>query len=178
MTRTKSTFLALLVVLLSPMAANATVIYDFVCDDPTCGVPGWGGFFEITDAAVLAGSLTGTADIVAFTFVSPDGGGLLFNLSSLLDDIAMIFSVDGLTITSITDNGVNTACSASGPEACFTDVPATGMALFVDATFVNDVGFNNQTGSWIASTVPEPGTLALLGIGLAGMGLMRRRRKG
>ena len=28
-----------------------------------------------------------------------------------------------------------------------------------------------------ASSVPEPGTLALFGLGIAGMGLMRRRRK-
>ena len=42
---------------------------------------------------------------------------------------------------------------------------------------LNDGFFVDNISAGNAVSVPEPGTLALLGIGLAGMGLMRRRRK-
>ncbi len=54
----------------------------------------------------------------------------------------------------------------------------SGLARSIDfGGTVNQVGFDNITfGSTNPNRVPEPGTLALLGLGLAGVGLSRRRK--
>ena len=51
--------------------------------------------------------------------------------------------------------------------------------LALDFTLTNDPGqeFFVFFDGLIVEQVPEPGTLALLGIGLFGMGLARRRKK-
>lgn len=50
-----------------------------------------------------------------------------------------------------------------------------GVSIF--NTDLGGIGFDNLKFDVPSGTVPEPGTLALLGLGLAGFGLTRRRRK-
>jgi hypothetical protein len=67
-------------------------------------------------------------------------------------------------------------CGAGGDG--FTDVIASGTisgGLELPTTLKND-GFVATSDAQLSKTVPEPASLALLGVGLMGLGVMRRRR--
>lgn len=192
MKKTKGIYLGILAVLLSPMAANAdpvhwTLDYSNPGANPNMTVAGTfiydadiNVFSDINVAGVdVAGNnildtiytLTDPAQInTAFSFLFWDsvaadrtgakyiniftGANSLTNAGGLIS----LLATDGASIFAGRCN--NALCtSRSQYSVSVSPDPAAG------------------TLNGVPVSVPEPGTMALFGIGLAGMGLARRRRK-
>jgi len=115
----------------------------------------------------------------------------LNNLSGGTSHASVIWTFSGTVLGVMSDGpgaleDASTALlGAAGTNYPLGSFPARGFEgadtyLIAGNTLSVDM-FVSQPGDWIrvitATAVPEPGTLALLGIGLFGMGLMRRRRK-
>jgi len=83
----------------------------------------------------------------------------------------------------LTDGIVGISDGLLGPDPGETDFSATGgtysntVTRYEHFTFGGEFDLVGSQLNFVNVNVPEPGTLALLGIGLAGMGLARRRRK-
>jgi hypothetical protein len=185
MTRTKSTFLALLAILLSPFAANADVIEysdfsDFssstITSDTGCMTSSLN--FTVNNAGCgSSGSETGTFSNTFLEFVGFSAfevGLIVGNDQSVFEIVLAIF--DNATLlgsVSIfgTGNDLNDQFIGLGSTVAFNRFTLTyDTPQLAEFTTRVDLGFDSVS-------VPEPGTLALFGIGLLGMGLARRRRK-
>lgn len=163
-----------------PMAANAAPLLLGDTIDIT---------FEDPPGSVVEGPLTttvaaGTSDVVTsnsfFSFphfdINPEDTSINF------DYVAFSTSYGSGTYRI---SGIDTLLSSVG-------LTLFGTAMGIDGTAISLVGndilidlaglsINNDSPSGfvvdvVAATVPEPGTLALLGLGLAGMGFARRKK--
>jgi hypothetical protein len=208
MTKTKSMYLALIAVLLSPMAANADVIaidltspgteYDGVSytlgfsftlntDVFVTSLGAYDSGMDGLDNRAQVGIWNAAGTLLESTFVGAGTAGELdgFFRFADIDSLALVTGVTYFIGSYLADSA--TSCNTGQGGACSID-PNVNVVTDQYSNWDSSFGFPGQTdsndaGAWLganfrfATSVPEPGTLALLGIGLAGMGLARRRRK-
>jgi len=202
MTKTKSTYLALLAVLLSPMAANADSISAI---DPVGEAAfgsgnftvGWSftanedilvtdlGYYDrgadgladdhLVGVWTIGGMLLGSATVTNANVL--DGLFRYASISSLLLSAGMDYVIGALNSNSA--DGYIASVSFSTPdEISFIQGRfAGGGSLAFPGSVDNTGGASIFGASFKFTEVPEPGTLALLGLGLAGMSITRRRKK-
>ena len=211
MTRTRSAYLALLAVLLSPMAANAGLIFleDFETD-----LSNWTGKNGGShNGLIVADPLEGDH---ALTFSALNSGGDIFSVLTFTGG-SYTLEFDYLGTCNTGDCGGFIGYSydlypnydiavypwgdaewigGTGGISIYPDLlPDTGgwEHVVINFTTTQELNFHLMLEDFVTSgpfygdayfdnirlhttTVPEPGTLALFGIGLAGMGLARRRK--
>jgi hypothetical protein len=145
------------------------------------------GGSTLAPQAGSAANPAGTAVIMTVTETFAAGIGATLSMQIWADDTARVL-IDGVAL--IAANFAQGTCAAGSIgcepnefgtiEYTFTTDGTHTLAFEVfqvgNGTNPNDNPFGLLYAGTLTAAVPEPGTLALFGAGLAGMGLLRRRR--
>ena len=189
--RTTTQLAAALALLMSAMAAEAVpVTVDFTVTSNDVSNPSWergvmgSGYFTFDDG-LMPGSGNGLVGNPILGLPTLD---LYFNWFGVSFDettakIATLSFTDGV-LSNWTIGGnyspaicgfLRYACTSSGGSAPDFDAVGSGGLAFTDAQHAG-LAYGPVQWSVRGAAVPEPGTLALFGLGILGLGFVRRRR--
>ena len=186
MTRIKSTYLALLAVLLSPTAANAvpftfTYVFEGGLHTVAASFDGTQAGNFITDLLNISVQLDGVDIGTPNHFVA-----LVYDGDPTSHSPNTWTSPATVAIDGVGSNFGFFTPDFTGFKAYFYIIPwcnadclgdnATGVQTYFNDYHTYEYNGNYNSGNWQVTAVPEPSTLALFGIGLLGMGLARRKK--
>lgn len=146
--------------------------------EPVLGSPSWPVLdLNSVNASNAAGTLTLLLTQGGFT--SPPPPGFMFNIGGTTNGTVTAYACAGVTLGNCEDvqlgpfNPVGSTAFSGSTSFPFAD-PEQDYQVGIKVVIQHD-GATNSSFDAEVQPVPEPGTYALIGAGLLGLGLLRRR---